>query len=447
MAKKGRARSGDSDPGWHSIRMRNIRQFKDSGDIDYSMLTLLFGKNSSGKTTLIRAPLLFKQSLSVDSPTNEATLSGSHVDFGSYKEMVHNGEVTRDVELSAVIDGNWVGWERLVGRFSPEIRELFDEMRVSMTIHWNRRSGQPQYQVIRFSSTNSQLDIIKFDRTGPESFDVHVLNRKPFRIDAPLSFQSIRYAQVTLDSDSGRDSEREVVDFSFALFQLIMGLQQSCDSMIHIGPLREMPRRSYRTEQLPNASAGDSAVAVLRSGEGIKDIERALQSMGMATSIKVEKLAPGFVAVALKDFISGRTNNLADVGFGVSQVLPIVATLATAAPHSTVLIEQPELHLHPEAQGQLADVLHTLAAARQLRLVIETHSEHILLRLQRRIAERKLDTSDVSLFFVDSGSVVRADIDERGQIDRSAVPSGFFEEDWRDLLKLTEAAARAVDEN
>jgi hypothetical protein len=400
-------------------------------------------KNSSGKTPLLRAPLLLKQALD-SADTNEAILSGPYVDFGSYKEMVFNGELKRDVHLSAVFgnsDDSRYFPASFMREMSPEFRELFRRMHVEIVIHWNRRSGSAQYQSVVISSAKARKEIFRFERYSPEQYDVSLYGRRVVRVDTPLSPKTIRYAELAIGDEERED--KRLLNLSFLVYRLSLILQINSRQLIHIGPLREMPSRSYRTEQLALAKSGDSAVAVLRSGEGFREIERALQALGMARSISVKKIAPGFVAVAPQDAKTGREDNLADIGFGVSQVLPIIATLATAAPGTTVLIEQPELHLHPEAQGRLADVLHSLASSRSLRQVIETHSEHILLRLQRRIAEQAMRPEDLALYFIDSGEVSRSHVDSRGQLDNSAIPSGFFEEDWQDLLKLTEAAAKA----
>lgn len=113
-----------------------------------------------------------------------------------------------------------------------------------------------------------------------------------------------------------------------------------------------------------------------------------------------------------------------------------------------VLIEQPELHLHPEAQGRLADVLVGLARQRRTGLVIETHSEHILLRLLRRVAEGEwVNPSDLAVVVVDGGDVLSLGVNELGQLTGGTLPEGFFEEDWQDSLALAQAAAeRAADQ-
>ena len=92
---------------------------------------------------------------------------------------------------------------------------------------------------------------------------------------------------------------------------------------------------------------------------------------------------------------------LTDVGFGVSQVLSVIVLLHCAPEGSTVLLEQPEIHLHPLAQAGLADVIITAAARRKIQIIFESHSKRFLLRLQRRVAERRIESEDVALYFCD----------------------------------------------
>ena len=111
---------------------------------------------------------------------------------------------------------------------------------------------------------------------------------------------------------------------------------------------------------------------------------------------------------------------LTDVGFGVSQVLPVIVLLHHAPEGSTVLLEQPEIHLHPLAQAELADVIIHAATHRKVQVVLESHSEHLLLRLQRRIAEERVSADDVALYFCrirNGASEIEAlDLDEYGNI-------------------------------
>ncbi len=97
---------------------------------------------------------------------------------------------------------------------------------------------------------------------------------------------------------------------------------------------------------------------------------------------------------------------LPDIGFGISQVLPVLVQCDYAPEGSIILIDQPEVHLHPYAQSALADVMIDVIKKRNIQLVIETHSEHFLRRLQRRIAEDELSQDKVSAYFANINNLV-----------------------------------------
>jgi predicted ATPase len=220
-------------------------------------------------------------------------------------------------------------------------------------------------------------------------------------------------------------------------------MNEAIGQVLHIGPLRDMPDRAYRVDQLSPESPTASVVNLLeRRKQAAATLSRALRDMGMARDVSLSALAPGYVGIVLTDPITGRVDNLSDVGFGVSQVLPVIAAAATAPRGSTVLIEQPELHLHPDAQGRLADVLSGLLAEKPASLIVETHSEHILLRLMRRVAEGVVSEKDLSIVVVDEGQVRNLGVDEFGRLKGGELPSGFFEEDWEDTMMLAKAAAK-----
>lgn len=96
--------------------------------------------------------------------------------------------------------------------------------------------------------------------------------------------------------------------------------------------------------------------------------------------------------------------NLVDVGFGISQVLPVI-TLAYFVPRgSTIILEQPEIHLHPLAQANLADLLVEVSQEQHVQFLVETHSEHLFRRLQSLIAEMTTSPAECALYFVDRSS-------------------------------------------
>ena len=157
--------------------------------------------------------------------------------------------------------------------------------------------------------------------------------------------------------------------------------------------------------------------------------------MGLIDEYKIEKIGERQeyeVKVKIKE--SDRLVGLPDVGFGVSQVLPVIVQLFYAPDNSVIFIEQPEIHLHPNAQALLADVIldainmNENGKKRRIQVIIETHSEHLLRRLQRRIAEEKISDKDVRAYFAENNrkysKLNRLEVDKYGNILNW--PDGFF---------------------
>ena len=138
---------------------------------------------------------------------------------------------------------------------------------------------------------------------------------------------------------------------------------------------------------------------------------------------------------------------LTDVGFGVSQVLPVLVMLAYARKGDTLILEQPEIHLHPAVQSGLADIIIETAL---VQVIVESHSEHLLTRLQRRIAEvhlprgLTLESRDIAMYFCEQpgkeSRIERLEIDDFGNI--SNWPRDFFGNPLQDSVAMMEAAAR-----
>jgi predicted ATPase len=133
--------------------------------------------------------------------------------------------------------------------------------------------------------------------------------------------------------------------------------------------------------------------------------------------------------------------DICDVGFGVSQLLPIVALCYYAPNDSIIIIEQPEIHLHPKVQSGLGDLLIDAALSRNIQFIIESHSEHLLTRIQRRIAEEKVDDKDIKINFcnlTDGESVLEElQVDDFGEI--SNWPENFFGDEMEEIYQMQNA--------
>ena len=175
-----------------------------------------------------------------------------------------------------------------------------------------------------------------------------------------------------------------------------------------------------------------------------------LIDMGVISSFSVKPVSPGRkeYEILVKTHSSSCEVKITDVGFGVSQVLPALVQAFYCPPNSTVWMEQPEIHLHPQVQAELVDVFISATKAREngkernVQLIVETHSEHFLNRLQRRVAEGELTPDDVAVYFCRRvGAATELEslrLNMFGEIENW--PEHFFGDEMADISGRTLAA-------
>lgn len=174
------------------------------------------------------------------------------------------------------------------------------------------------------------------------------------------------------------------------------------DAINHVSPLRAFPKRYYLVDQsynrdVLNTKDGDSLADILKRKSDVREqVNKWLKKFKLA--IDVEDVKEIIHSIRVRQ--NGLELDLTDVGFGISQVLPVIVQGFLARENSITLIEQPEIHLHPKMQADLADLAIDIVNSRPRRLIIETHSEYLLKRLRRRIAEKKIKAEDVAICMV-----------------------------------------------
>jgi hypothetical protein len=199
------------------------------------------------------------------------------------------------------------------------------------------------------------------------------------------------------------------------------------ESAVHIPGLRGKPERRFPLAAATNKPSGpfDRAYTAgfLLSWQKAEDdrlgaVGAQLAAMGLTGGLRVsdvDGVSASILVNRLADAAGADLVNIADTGVGVSQVLPILVALLAAGPGQIVHIEQPELHLHPEAQARLAAVL-IEAAKRGVLVVIETHSPLLLLALQTLLADGELPPERTRLYWFERGPEGEAKVTE-GQLD------------------------------
>jgi hypothetical protein len=204
-------------------------------------------------------------------------------------------------------------------------------------------------------------------------------------------------------------------------------------SLIHVPALRGNPERNYKKTSVGPMFPGTFeiyAASIIHHWQAtedtrLNDLGTALELLGLTWKVSSKKVDDVSVEVMVGRFIHATNGNskvlvsIADVGFGISQILPVIVALLTAEPGQLVYIEQPEIHLHPLAQTAMAQILAN-AANRGVKVVAETHSSLLLLGIQSLVAEGKLSPDKVKLHWFkrrpEDGvtEVSSADLDKAG---------------------------------
>jgi hypothetical protein len=365
-----------------SLRIRNFKAWADTGRISLAPLTLLFGPNSSGKSSLNHFLMLLRQT--VRSPDRNAVLdfgdASSPVRLGGFRDAVfgHDLERTIDFELEWRLDPQLTVRDPRSGkRFSG------DSLHFEASVHQLGRARAPQSEGLTYSLRNKGEDRLTVDlvrdekrqnrwRLESEGYTLVRGKGRAWELPKPVQFY-------------GFPSEAQVYFQNTAfLSDLELAFQQHLERLSYLGPLRSPPERLYSWSGVVPQDVGwqgESAVqAILASGQRALNFKpgarlrpfRAvvgqwLEDLGLLSSFNLTEVAPDRDLYEVRVRAQSRSEEVAlsDVGFGVSQVLPVVTQVFYAPPSSTVLIEQPELHLHPAAQSALGDLLIDAIQARE----------------------------------------------------------------------------------
>ena len=405
------------------LSAQNFKSWQDTGKLQLAPLTGLFGANNSGKTSILQVLLMLKQTAEHPSPDwNEPLYFGdeeSLVNLGSYDDVIH--QHNKDLDLNIAMS-----WKL------PEKVTVMDEY---------------QFDTLSLNLRHSQKGIDSFSyKAGGQLFEVFAIGDK-YEVTTPQSKDPVEslfrcYGIYTTPLTPRR---------SFSCFR--EAFENLVAQIRYLGPLREpLPHRYIWEGDHPKGIGkyGEQAISALLSRRVQnrpidEQIPKWLKRLKLINSYRLNPLSDTGrdYEFLVQQYENGPEVRLTDVGFGVSQVLPVLIHCYSAPKDSILIIEQPEAHLHPSAQSELADVLIDVVKNRNVQIILESHSEHLLLRLMRRIAEedKPISAEDTALYFcqINDGTseIERLDVNEYGSIRNW--PQDFFGDSTGELIKKTKA--------
>lgn len=437
-------------------------------DMPLGKVTGLFGTNSSGKSSVLQFLLMLKQ-------TRNSTDRGLVLDFGGPEELVNLGGF-QDVAHAHDEEAR-IGWK--LDWTLPDVLKIRDPKgrRRDVLIAGDRLEtisgvalrkahlrthlliyvfGEAFFALNQKKNRTTEFDLAAY---GWDGFQFVRNPGRPWALPGPVKTHIFP------------DQARSYFQNAAFLNKFEIEYETLMDNIFYLGPLREYPQREYRWSGNYPLDVGprgertiEAILAATARGEkrnlGPRKWRKPFQGMiahwlrviGLIHEFDVHEVAKGsnLYQARVRGERASPETMLTDVGFGVSQVLPALVLLYYVPEGSTVLMEQPEIHLHPSVQSGLADVILTVARTRNVQVIVESHSEHLLRRFQRRVAEGEMAPDDVKLYFTSmakgSAQLHSLELNEFGEVQNW--PENFFGDELGEITAIRAAGlTRKLDDD
>ena len=423
------------------LSAQNFKSWENTGQLQIAPLTGFFGANSSGKTSIFQTLLMLKQTAERPQDWDGVIDFGdedSEVNLCSFEEVIHRHKPDVSLDISV----SWKLPEKLVIERRGAPGQALPRS--------NQDSSRLEIRTLSFSTTivSAGADSVAVDGFGymSDGYDFFGIVRdsdSQYKLVAPPNnlvpgaLSSLPFRCYGIRDGSARVPDTPFLSFERTFKNLLTRIH-------HLSPLREPPRHHYiYGGEHPKGVGqyGEQAISALLSGRiqllSIDEqILKWLQRLELIDSYSLHAVPDGEkeYELRLKKYKDGPEVRLTDIGLGMFQILPTLALCYYVPEGSILILEHPDVYLHPKAQADLADVFIDVVKNRNIQIILETHSEHLLRRLQRRIAEEEISAADTALYFcqVNDGNseIERLNMDEYGNITN--LPQDFFGDEMSD---------------
>lgn len=469
--------------------VENFKSWKNSNKVNFKRINLIYGPNSVGKSAFLQSMLCCANNTSdlryqIDLfQRRYLELLSQTIDLGVYEQVHRQGEKKgivlgftnseSNIDISLEYSKDKIDYRPIIKSFELNFLDsefIFREFRGRS--EFTLVNGAIKFKTVKASKlTKDGFDLDQFILNEASQGDLYEVDCSSLNYEIKNSesdyevprFEKLIYTDLRLRSSLiglykgkyylANENERSTeTDLNLAFLQeLIMSaISKFNTKIVHIPPIRGIPSRISTVPDLMNQDPSVSYVYSqyeydertrepfrlprsrtrrrLKKSEVQKLVNLELEKLGISYKVEIESLPFSGAPLANIQLVdkSGKKLTLLDVGRGISQLLPIIVAAHTER-MSTILVEQPEVHIHPKLQADLADLF---VESTENQWIIETHSENILFRIQKRIREGKLPADQVQCIYVESinGEAKPVEIGFRddGSLSRD-FPLGFFD--------------------
>ncbi|GAA2250570.1 hypothetical protein GCM10010232_43120 [Streptomyces amakusaensis] len=411
--------------------LENYRCFRERQEVELGKITVVLGRNNSGKSAVVRALPLLSAGIRGDSPY-PLDLDLIQGFTPSFADLIHGSSPHGRIQIGASFaneGGNVIS-------ATAEVQNISNQ-------------GMHLVSVLEISCGGEVVNL-----SWVPSVDAYSPEKRAYLVDGQQ--RKVGFRGLLPDPADWADSVGGVRGVTGMI-------REELDEIRYLGPFRKSPERFFRSPARALGSVGsrgEKALGMLAADEmyGRGRIGREVNDLLMGIlpgwRLEVTDVGSGMYIPKLRSLRdTDLVVHIDDVGTGVVQFLPIVIQRAVdrvQPPAKPVIeiVEEPELHLHPSAHAAIADLYVEAVQDSKVRFLVETHSENFLLRLRRRVAERKLRSEDMKIYFVEqaegSATLRKIEVDALGNLDYW--PRGVFAEDFEEVRALADAQANRIDD-
>ena len=480
-----------------NLYINNFRSFKEQ-NFEFSRINILIGENSGGKSSLLKFLLSLKQTLESPFESN-LKLIGNYTDLGNYEEMIYNKNKELNLEFEFSNSKDYTNYfikliDSIDSDFEEEKQDLEEGVKIINGIRRKRikkilkiindydktptkakfilNNKLDEHNSIRTQFHNENLGDLEIISKKIKNEDFFrelnsdlVINFKNFKgtIKDCVSYKEGFFTLIggelksKLSKDFNlNDDEIEIMFYSLAYLLIFQNYINSLiDRIRFVNPIGTSPKRFYFNEDKKSNYKlidiekfinilGNSSLSKKESDERLNLLNNIIKKFGIAEEKEIKKnseLPIVALNIKTKDFWS----NITDVGYGVSLQLPILFQALLSENYTeegeTILIEQPEVHLHPNLQAKFISSL--LSIGNKNSYFIETHSEHIIRKLQILVKNKEfgLTSNDISIYYFkrekEKFEISKHKILENGTLSKK-FPDGFYDTSYSLVKELLE---------
>ena len=467
--------------------IKNFKAFKEA-DITIRPITIIVGPNNSGKSSLIQAINLVQQTM-LRNASNQIINTGSLgstgdqlIDFGTFREIINQAvynsktlkENDKKIEYKLYFGKNYIHFSLkeddkakvYIDNFSLNTSDIEYSLDGLSASDYNEKDfsiKDANKFKINLDKLNIESDFrVKNDdvpfnlkiqpRIYREGFFFYIASVKPDdkwlktilneKFSSPLGSN----LSLNLKKNSVDDIIKAFLDYtnqnnkistnSYSFFQKIKG---DFARIKYIGPIRQSAEKYYNSGDFSDISnTGEHATQILAQDARLRTkVEKYLKKMDIAESLEINQITDQKIfELKIRTACLEKGINLKYAGCGVPQILPVIIQSLRTMEESLTMIEQPEVHLHPKIQAELADFFIEIASIRH-RFLIETHSDYLIERIRYHVAKGDLKSEDVLIYYIEPDPVTKSsrpievEINSKGQYHN--LPKGYITN-----FKLTE---------